>query len=172
MIAYACPGCKKRYKVPDDCAGATTTCPNCKIQLMVPTPRPPSQLVPLQQEVDEDLPEVKPMAKPRPQPLQATVVLCPFCESEISPTAKKCRYCGETVDLVLRSMEDSRRSDGVVNQQQVVIHGGRGDDFPHAMHAIITLFACGLWFPVWIIHYISWSSSRSSGRIERYDNRR
>jgi ribosomal protein L40E len=24
-------------------------------------------------------------------------VLCPFCEAEISPTAKKCRYCGEWV---------------------------------------------------------------------------
>jgi hypothetical protein len=28
--------------------------------------------------------------------------------------------------------------------------------FPHGLHAVITLFLCGLWLPVWLIHYLMW----------------
>ena len=35
-IAFACPGCKSIWKVPDECAGRTTRCRTCGTALLVP----------------------------------------------------------------------------------------------------------------------------------------
>lgn len=43
-----------------------------------------------------------------------SLISCPFCESQIPALAKKCRYCGETIDYTMRSVEDLKR-----NQQQL-----------------------------------------------------
>jgi len=34
----------------------------------------------------------------------------------------------------------------------IVQDGGRG--FPHFLHLILTIFTCGAWFPIWILHYV------------------
>jgi uncharacterized membrane protein YvbJ len=34
---------------------------------------------------------------------------CPFCGEQILAMAKKCKHCGETVDVTLRAAEESRR---------------------------------------------------------------
>jgi predicted Zn finger-like uncharacterized protein len=63
--------------------------------------------------------------------------LCPFCASLIPAKAKKCRECGETLDVTLRAAEDARmeakearrstrRGSGI--QQQVIIDE-RDDDY-------------------------------------------
>jgi TM2 domain-containing membrane protein YozV len=35
---------------------------------------------------------------------------CPFCAEQISINAKKCKHCGETIDVTLRVAEEARRS--------------------------------------------------------------
>jgi hypothetical protein len=89
---------------------------------------------------------------------------CPFCGEEVLATAKKCKHCGETLDVALRSAEEARRvaehsSRGggaapaaAASTTVVVQAGGRG--FPHFLHLILTIFTCGLWFPIWVLHYI------------------
>jgi TM2 domain-containing membrane protein YozV len=37
-------------------------------------------------------------------------VECPFCAEQINARAKKCRQCGETVDVTLRSAEEALRA--------------------------------------------------------------
>jgi TM2 domain-containing membrane protein YozV len=39
-------------------------------------------------------------------------VECPFCAEQINARAKKCRHCGETVDVTLRSAEEALRASG------------------------------------------------------------
>jgi hypothetical protein len=109
------------------------------------------------------------VAKPAVAELAVATQDCPFCASAIPAAAKKCRYCGETIDVALRAAEEAKRearrasraSGG--NQQQVVIHHGgdgyRYKPFPHTMHLVITLFTCGCWLPVWLIHWIVWECS-------------
>jgi len=43
------------------------------------------------------------------QSLQATKK-CPFCDEQISAEAKKCKHCGETIDVALRAAEEAKRS--------------------------------------------------------------
>ena len=37
---------------------------------------------------------------------------CPMCDEDISARAKKCRHCGETLDVSLRIAEEARRAAG------------------------------------------------------------
>ena len=41
---------------------------------------------------------------------QAGTVECPICAEQISPRAKKCRFCGETLDAALRKAEEAMRA--------------------------------------------------------------
>ena len=54
-------------------------------------------------------------------------VECPFCAEQISERAKKCRHCGETVCVTLRSAEEalraSNRNTGNVYMNAAVSNG-------------------------------------------------
>ena len=39
-------------------------------------------------------------------------IRCPMCDEDISARARKCRHCGETLDVSLRIAEDARRAAG------------------------------------------------------------
>jgi len=38
------------------------------------------------------------------------LVRCPMCDEQISSRAKKCRHCGETLDVALRKAEEAMRA--------------------------------------------------------------
>lgn len=88
---------------------------------------------------------------------------CPFCCEPVSPRAKKCRHCGETLDLAMRKAEEAMRSSekqGNVYMNAggaAAVAGGHTQQlrpFSHLLHFILTLITAGLWLPVWILLYI------------------
>jgi hypothetical protein len=80
-------------------------------------------------------------------------------------TAKKCKHCGEAIDVALRAAEEAKRQSSasaptIVNTNIAVdrsppavyyVSKGR---FPHLLHFALTGITCGIWLPVWIIHYL------------------
>lgn len=167
----SCPHCNRRIKVTEIMDGRRGTCPGCNQMFVVripeasiPTEKLPENPITLQYEDEE--------AKSKE---------CPYCGEEIKRIAKKCKHCGEILDSDLREIEELKRSrkkkrrfrdeddyddyddrDDRGTNQQVVIHqsdGRRGrNDFPHTIHLVLTIFTCGAWLPVWVIHYLVWSS--------------
>jgi hypothetical protein len=76
--------------------------------------------------------------------------------------AKKCKHCGETVDVALRAAEEARRiaenssrggGSASAASATVVVQVSQ-KYFPHFLHLILTILTCGLWFPIWVLHYI------------------
>jgi ribosomal protein L40E len=82
---------------------------------------------------------------------------CSFCDEQISVNAKKCRYCGETVDLTLRMAEEAK-SAAAQNPNVFMNAGGGGfaarGNFPHGVHLLGTIFTFGIWAPFWLLFYI------------------
>lgn len=84
---------------------------------------------------------------------------CPFCAEAISPTAKKCKHCGEVLDVALRAAEEAKRTQ--VNQPMVFMNAGGGaavvekkKRFPFLIHLLLTLLTGGFWGIIWALHYL------------------
>ena len=83
---------------------------------------------------------------------------CPFCSEDVKLNAKKCKHCGETLDIALRAAEDSKKSNSSPN---VFMNAGGGGgpsqitkkDFPHLLHFLLTLLT-GVWIIIWIPLYL------------------
>jgi hypothetical protein len=91
MISFKCPTCGKVYSVKDEFSGRQGTCTGCQAKFRIPSVSAAPNI-----------------ATANPTPVQG--IRCPFCDSEISAAAKRCRHCGETVDVALRAAEEARRS--------------------------------------------------------------
>jgi hypothetical protein len=90
---------------------------------------------------------------------------CDFCGESILVIARKCKHCGETLDPSLRAAEEAQRSAEQASRRSggggtVIVESPR--EFPHLIHAVITVFFCGAWLPVWILHYAL--SGREGGK--------
>ena len=94
-------------------------------------------------------------------------VECAFCAELISARAKKCKHCGETVDVTLRSAEEalraSQRSGNVYmnagggGAAAATAGGGSGPllrPFNHVLHIILSVLTLGWWLPVYLLLYI------------------
>lgn len=142
-IAIACPTCGSKLKAPDTAAGKSVACPKCNARLSIPTV-----------EVELSHHAVEKASKE-----------CPFCGEDIAASAKKCKHCGETLDATLRAAEEAKRASekspmvfmnagGGASAAAAASGAGAGRGFPHTLHAVLTFFTCGLWLPVWVIHYL------------------
>lgn len=88
---------------------------------------------------------------------------CPMCDEMISVNARKCRHCGETLDVALRKAEEALRHTER-QQPNVYMNAGGGAaaagsgqqlrHFKHFMHIIVSVFTLGLWVPVWLLMYL------------------
>jgi hypothetical protein len=38
--------------------------------------------------------------------------VCPYCQEEVKKEAKKCKHCGEILDVALRAAEEAKKSSG------------------------------------------------------------
>ena len=101
-ITFRCPHCDKSIKARDDKAGASANCPGCGQRLTVPAPVP-------------DAPDVAALvAASAPVPAKAVESTghvaatplgspddyrpCPKCAESIRKNARRCRYCGVSLD--------------------------------------------------------------------------
>lgn len=101
---------------------------------------------------------------------------CPYCGEDVIATAKKCKHCGEILDVVMRDMEQLKK--GKSDSPMVFMNAGGGGGgasaasaassngnngrigFPHMRHLIFTLLTGGLWGFVWFFLYFFRDKSR------------
>jgi hypothetical protein len=71
-------------------------------------------------------------APPLPVPVSRPALkACPYCHAEVPEAARKCRHCGEIIDVSLRAAEDARRiaeraADHASRGQNVFMNAGGG----------------------------------------------
>jgi len=68
---------------------------------------------------------------------------CPYCMESIKANAKKCKHCGEIVDIVM------------IKQRGGLVNGPAKKNFPHLIHLILTIISGGGWLIVWAIHFMA-----------------
>jgi hypothetical protein len=161
-----CPTCGMKHKVPDDMGGRSAQCRGCKATFTIPG-------------AEEDAPMAE-MVNVRAKTTNTKE--CPFCSEQVNATAKKCKHCGETIDVALRMAEDAKKSfsphgpvfmnaggGGAAASSSAAVseRGERYRDRPersfaiwHVVHLVLTLATCGFWLPVWGIHFFIWISSK------------
>lgn len=64
---------------------------------------------------------------------------CPYCMEPIRANAKKCKHCGEIIDVTLLN-----NNNGIANKK----------NFPHILHLFLSFFSGGGWVIIWILAYI------------------
>lgn len=118
MIAFACPSCGHQVSCPDHFAGKQGKCPRCRNSVSIPTapqlpvirqaslPAEPPALELVEAIDAEVLPAER---RPIDVQIRPAAIACPFCAEPILPVAKKCKHCGELLDVALRAAEETRR---------------------------------------------------------------
>lgn len=73
-------------------------------------------------------------AAPTPQQSIGHGQQCPYCSEVIVAGAKKCKHCGEIIDVVLRAAEEAKK--GNSNQPMVFMNAGGGSSSSSSSSAV------------------------------------
>ncbi len=128
-VLVTCPVCRCAGNVPDTYAGRKVRCKHCGAGIAV-SALPATTLYP-------------PPVRRRPR---AVVLPAP------DPVAVN----------VTEAPREQPAPVHVIVHQEVKVRGGYGFGMPgffwpwHLFHGILTTLTCGLWGPIWIMHYIVW----------------
>ncbi|HET8940230.1 MAG TPA: hypothetical protein VFN67_42610 [Polyangiales bacterium] len=86
---------------------------------------------------------------------------CPFCAEDIKPNAKKCKHCGETLDVGLRAAEEAMRMAQNSSKGNVYMNAGGGGGGAAAAAAAVAAPASDrkprgsyFWLIFWCLWYI------------------
>ena len=107
-------------------------------------------------------PTISATATLTPPPLPVSQRKCLFCGEPIAEMAMKCRHCGEILNPRLRAAEEANKAAARVPaapvfqpQNNVFVNNAAPlRPFPHFLHGVFTVLTLGLWFPVWLLHYL------------------
>src|SRR5262249_10301943 len=95
-ILVRCPTCGTQLRTHDTAAGRVVLCPKCQATFPVPT------------RAEGDADGEAPLAEVA-ETAPAERAFCPWCDEEVSPAARKCRHCGEVLDVELRRQQARER---------------------------------------------------------------
>lgn len=171
MIPVECPNCKSQLKAPDEAAGRTAKCKKCGSSVKIPSPttvaKPADKVMIATRNVEIAVlpPNPPSRANAITVPAQPQMTACPFCGEDVLLNAKKCKHCGEILDVALRAAEESKRMAESASRAQSFMPAASSSSsstvvvlnhrtFPHTMHLILTILTCGFWLPIWLIHYL------------------
>jgi hypothetical protein len=94
---------------------------------------------------------------------EVMTIECPSCAEQIKPTAKKCRHCGEILDLLMRDIETLKKREtqnvfmnagGAAASSSSSSSGHAGlRSFNHVLHIFLCVFTGGMWLPVYLLIY-------------------
>lgn len=105
-LRIECPQCPHVLEVGEAMAGQLVWCPKCRSRIVCPAvpasvnrsafsaAPPPARQMPTP-DFDE------------PRSIERRTKPCPFCAEEVLEEAKKCKHCGEIIDVVLREQSKS-----------------------------------------------------------------
>jgi predicted RNA-binding Zn-ribbon protein involved in translation (DUF1610 family) len=163
-IKVKCSTCGNSFTAPGRAAGRKGPCPKCGTALTIPSHQTAPTVA------DEPTPAVVrfvppdlPVRRVEPAPVRESEYKdCPFCGEEVLAKAKKCKHCGEVLDVALRAAEEARREvrresrsrRGDVHVRQQTRIEVRGPGFNHGIHIFLDLISCGFWIP---IHLLCWA---------------
>ncbi len=97
MIEFDCPQCHHHITAPDQDAGKDDACPRCESAVTIPAP----QLAAAQDDSKTAAaPAMNPDASAATNPATPgeARIPCPDCGEMIAARAKKCRFCGKTIE--------------------------------------------------------------------------
>lgn len=75
------------------------------------------------------------------------IFICARCEHRFRPSGKEVPPLPAPAVVSAPTVYQSVTANPTVN-----VHFHRS--FPHTLHLILTILTCGLWAPIWIIHYL------------------
>lgn len=76
------------------------------------------------------------------------MIKCPFCGEQIRAEAKKCKHCGETVDVAMRAVEDMQRQGRQQQGPMVFMNAGGGGSSSSAASSAAGANGSGGNFPI------------------------
>ena len=82
--------------------------------------------------------------------------ICPYCQEEVKKEAKKCKHCGEILDVALRAAEEAKKNSGgnvfnVAGGSSSSSSSSSGGNFFNRITCldwVLILFTGGLWLIV------------------------
>ena len=101
MIKFSCSQCGRNYEVEDKYSGKSVRCKKCNNKITIPTVVQVNEQTQEYELADEDYVVTQSQSDNSKSPygLDNETKPCPYCGEEILEVAKKCKHCGEFLEI-------------------------------------------------------------------------
>ena len=153
-----CQNCNTKHHLSEDKIPLETKvgkCRKCKSPITVLGKNSPKNLVVIDVKPSKLVTTKKYSSKIIPS--EEDTKRCDFCGEKILAIAKKCKHCGEILDVTLRAVEEAKTTNSSPNvymNAAVTSNENSKHNFPHIWHLFGTIITFGWWAIIWILHYL------------------